>query len=131
MLASFNKRNIAAAVFFHFGEMALYKYGASDLDHQSLRANNLVMWEAVRWYLERGCKSLYFGRTEQDAAGLRQFKTGWGAREEILKYFRFDLGEGRVTGDSSPVKESSYRVFRALPIPLSKVAGLVLYRHMG
>jgi lipid II:glycine glycyltransferase (peptidoglycan interpeptide bridge formation enzyme) len=45
---------IAASVFFHFGKKAVYKYGASDLEYQSLRANNLVMWEAIKWYSQNG-----------------------------------------------------------------------------
>ncbi len=56
-LASHNKSFIAGAVFFHFGGKALYKYGASDMKYQNLRPNNLVMWEAVRWYRERGSRA--------------------------------------------------------------------------
>lgn len=131
VLASFNKRVIAGAVFFHLGARAFYKYGASDMSLQDLRANNLVMWEAMRWYMKRGCETLCFGRTEPDASGLRQYKAGWGAREQQIKYFRYNLEQERVLGDSSPVAERYYRIFHALPLPLSKIAGLALYRHVG
>lgn len=131
VLAYYNKQCIAGAVFFQFGDRAYYKYGASDRKHQELRANNLVMWEAIRWLSRGSFKTLCFGRTEPGASGLRQFKSGWGSREQKISYFRYDLGKERVTGDCSPVQERFYPIFHALPIPLSKIAGLVLYRHMG
>lgn len=131
VLASYGKQYVAGAVFFHFGNQAFYKYGASDRSHQELRANNLVMWEAIRWYLGKGFKALSFGRTEQDATGLKQFKMGWGANEEKIKYFKYDLEKERVTGDGSAVKERRYSIFHALPTSLSKIAGQLLYRHIG
>jgi len=53
MLASHKGKNIASAVYFHFGDKAIYKYGASDRKYQHLRANNLVMWEAIRWFFAK------------------------------------------------------------------------------
>ena len=50
ILAKYQEKVIAGAVFFHFGNHAVYKYGASDLKYQYLRANNLVMWEAIKWF---------------------------------------------------------------------------------
>lgn len=62
MLASFKGTIIAGAIYFHFGEKAVYKYGASDVKYQQLRPNNLVMWEAIRLYCQNGYKSFCFGR---------------------------------------------------------------------
>ncbi|HSA95318.1 MAG TPA: GNAT family N-acetyltransferase, partial [Acidobacteriota bacterium] len=69
--AVYQGKIIASLVFFHFGRQAIYKYGASDMAYQSLRANNLVMWEAVRWYKSRDYESLSLGRTEESNEGLR------------------------------------------------------------
>ncbi|MBU1711049.1 MAG: GNAT family N-acetyltransferase, partial [Proteobacteria bacterium] len=44
----------AASVYFHIGDKAIYKYGASDFTFQDLRPNNLVMWKALEWYCEKG-----------------------------------------------------------------------------
>jgi hypothetical protein len=46
-----------------------------------LRANNLVMWEAIRWFSRNQFRSLHFGRTDQVQEGLMQFKRGWGAED--------------------------------------------------
>jgi hypothetical protein len=89
------------------------------------------MWEAIRWYSEKGYGTLCFGRTEPDATGLRQFKEGWGATERIIKYYRFDPGTNRFTGDCSAANEKFYAIFSKLPVSISKIAGQVLYRHVG
>lgn len=131
ILASHGGRYVAGAVFFHFGDQAVFKYGASDMNFQELRANNLVLWEAIRRYAEKGYKTFSMGRTEQGASGLRQFKNGWGGEEHLIRYFRFNLAQESFAGDCSPVRERYYRVFHLLPLPILKFSGKLLYRHMG
>ena len=75
VLASFRGAAIAANVYFHFGDQLIYKYGASDRAFQHLRANNLVMWEAIKWGCDHGYRTLCFGRTEpetRDSGNSRQ-----------------------------------------------------------
>ena len=129
-LASFRKRTIAGAVYFHFGSNAIYKYGASDRDFQHLRANNLVMWEAIKWYAQNGFKHFSFGRTDLDHEGLLQFKRGWGAKEETINYYKFDLTKNAFIKESSGIK-TSYPLLKIMPLPLLKLAGRLLYRHVG
>ena len=71
--AFYHDKIVGAAVFFHFGKKALFKFGASDLRYQHLRMNNLIMWEAIKWYANNGYESFCFGRTEMENIGLRQF----------------------------------------------------------
>jgi hypothetical protein len=130
-LASRNGRNIAGAIFFHFGDQGIYKYGASDKKYQDLRANNLVMWEGINWFREHGYKSFCFGRTERESSGLRQFKRGWGAEEKILKYFRYDLKRREFMANQSRISTFKTRLFKSVPIPIMNLAGSLLYRHMG
>ena len=90
VLASFEEKPIAGAVYFHLGEKAIYKYGASDKKYQHLRANNLIMWEAIRWCCKNGIQSISFGRTEPENEGLLQFKRGWGTVETDRKSTRLN-----------------------------------------
>ncbi len=131
VLASFEQNNVAGAVFFHFGKKAVYKYGASDKKFQNLRANNLVMWEAIKWYLQAGYKNLCFGRTEPENQGLIQFKSGWGTTEQQLYYFRYDLEKGSFVQSSSKVKGFHNKIFRNIPISISTKIGTLLYKHVG
>jgi hypothetical protein len=130
-LAHHQRNPVAGAVFFHFGTRAVYKYGASDRLRQHLRANNLVMWEAIKWYANKGFQQLSFGRTEPENEGLLQFKNGWGASEEKLLYCRYDLGRSAFLRDQPMVKGWHNKMFAALPLSLLRLAGRLLYRHVG
>ena len=130
-LAFCGNKTIAGAVYFHFGEKAVYKYGASDKTCQKLRANNLVMWEAIKWYAQNGFKHLSFGRTDLDHEGLLQFKRGWGAKEETINYYRFDLTKNAFVKDHSNLSKLQNKIFNKMPMPLLKLTGHLLYRHVG
>lgn len=130
-LASLGDRPVAGAVFFRFGGEAIYKFGASDERLQQLRANNLVMWEAIKWHAAQGCRLLDFGRTSLGNEGLRKFKLGWGAVERLVEYVRQDLRSDSFLVVRDTVTGWHNRVFRALPISLSRLIGTVLYPHMA
>ena len=130
VLASFETRNIAGAVYFHFGRKAIYKYGASERSNQNKRPNNLIMWEAIKWYCEKGFEDFSFGRTEPENNGLLQFKRGWDTQESVFRYYKYDLRKRVFIVDHSSVERFS-RVFRKMPVPLLNLLGSVLYRHVG
>jgi len=130
-IASFQKRPIASALFFSFGEKAIYKFGASDREFQKLRPNNYLMWKAIQWYAKRNYKSLDFGRTALSNSGLLQFKDGWGAKRKTIFYYRYDLQKDTfLTNGHSNGKTSSW-LFNKLPIPLLRLTGEILYKHFG
>jgi hypothetical protein len=131
ILGFYEGKAIVASVFFHFAKKAVYKYGASDLSYQHLRANNLVMWEAIKWYSQNGYKSLCFGRTELENHGLIQFKSGWGATEHPINYYRYDLRKEAFIAGSSNVVGFHNKIFRRMPIPILNRIGNILYRHVG
>jgi lipid II:glycine glycyltransferase (peptidoglycan interpeptide bridge formation enzyme) len=130
-LASYRGAAIAANVYLYFGDQVIYKYGASDRAYQHLRANNLVMWEAIKWCCDHGYTALSFGRTEPENDGLRQFKAGWGAREYLIKYYRYDLQKEAFTKASGIMNPFYKKLFSKLPIQALNRLGSILYRHMG
>ena len=130
-LASYSNRNIAGALFCHFGGKAIYKYGASDISYQHLRANNLIMWEAIRWYAQKGYESFCFGKTDPQHKGLLQFKKGWGAREHIIKYYKYDLRNDLFVTENSMVSGFHNKIFNNMPMPLLKITGKLFYKYMG
>jgi hypothetical protein len=98
---------------------------------QQLRANNLVMWEAIRRFAGEGRSTLDFGRTSLNNEGLRRFKTGWGATEQIAEYIRYDLRENAFGTASDSSSGWHTRVFNALPQWMARPIGAALYPHMG
>ena len=122
---------IAGAIYFHFGDQAIYKFGASDETFQELRGNNLVTWGAIKWYAGKGMKALNFGRTSIANEGLRRYKLGWGAKERTSEYVRYDFQQDRyLVGKDGSVGWHNH-VFSLLPMFASRLLGAALYRHVA
>jgi hypothetical protein len=124
-----NGRAVAGAVFLTQGKRAVYKFGASDETYQELRGNNLVMWGAIKWHMEKGVHRLHMGRTSLSNEGLRRFKQGWGTVESTVEYFRHDFGSGKFVGDKDESSGWHNKVFRAMPRGMARLVGAGLYRH--
>jgi hypothetical protein len=131
VIAKFEGRPIAASVFVHFGTRAIYKYGASDENYQNFRGANLVMWHAIQWYARAGYTDFGFGRTDTSNEGLRRFKLGWGAEERSLRYFKYDLHAQRFVSGKGEPSHLRMQVFQRTPIPIARMIGSVLYRHVA
>jgi lipid II:glycine glycyltransferase (peptidoglycan interpeptide bridge formation enzyme) len=129
MVARWKKIPVAGAVFFDAGTSVIYKFGASDQAFQSLRGNNLIFWEAIRWFSKRGAKRMDLGRTSTAEEGLRQFKLGWNAGEKTINYFRFCLGRERFVTVPDEAFGWHNCAFRKMPVLASRLIGQVLYRH--
>ena len=128
--ALFLGKVIASSVFFYFGTKAIFKYGASDPRFLVLRPNNLVMWEAIKWYKGRGVQSLSLGRTQADNHGLLHFKRSWGSTESALNYYRYDFG--RKAFSPTPLRGNhSGKLFSMAPIRVLRIMGRLFYKHIG
>jgi len=130
VIASYQGRNIAGALYLTIGKKAVFKYGASDRRFQHLRANNRVMWAAIKWCIEKGFETFCFGRTESENEGLLQFKRGWDTSEETLNYYKYDLKQDCFVSKESKLR-TSYSTFKYMPSPLLRLTGSLLYRHVG
>jgi hypothetical protein len=129
VLARWQKVPVAGAIFFHSGDKAIYKFGASDDSFQELRGNNLMFHEAIRWLSRNGVRKLDLGRTSTNNEGLRRFKLGWNAEEVTLDYFRFCLRQMTFVPMRDEGSGWHNSIFKALPLPASRLAGEILYRH--
>jgi hypothetical protein len=88
------------------------------------------MWETIKWYGQKGYKSLAFGRTDPGNEGLLQFKNAWGTTEEKLNYYKYDLRNESFISAQSGLK-ISYNFFKHMPVPILRLTGNILYRHAG
>jgi lipid II:glycine glycyltransferase (peptidoglycan interpeptide bridge formation enzyme) len=129
-LAYYQGNSIAGGVYLHFGKKAIFKYGASDLKRQDLRANNLIMWEAIRWYSRNGFTNFSFGRTDLENEGLRNFKRGWGSNENRIANIKYDV----KTSEYSNKKRVTYgyhnTIIKLLPICISQQISKIVYKYM-
>jgi len=130
-LAEHQNEIVAGAIFLSFGDQAIYKYGASANDTNKIRPNNLIMWEAIKWCSENGLRSLNLGRTDLNSEGLLQYKRGWGGKESLLNYYRFDMKSESFVADNSGRNSRLEKVFQLTPMPILTKFGEITYRHFG
>lgn len=119
---------IAGAVFLEWRGRIVYKYGASDRRHWSLRPNNLLFWECIREGCASGARVLDFGRTDLEDDGLRSFKRSWGAAETPLEYTV--LG-AKPRGRSGTAGRALKPIVRTAPTWVGRSLGSALYKLAG
>jgi len=130
-LARHNQAVVAGVICLHFGTSAVYKYGASDLRFQHLRANNLVLWEAIKRCAHDGFESFSLGRTGLHDEGLLAFKDGWGGVRSVINYHRYDFATNQFVQKADRDREPFRDLFRKLPVNVLTMLGKLAYRHMG
>ncbi|NIR48090.1 GNAT family N-acetyltransferase [candidate division KSB1 bacterium] len=131
LLASHREKYLSGAVFFRFGKRAIYKFGAADMRYQHLNPNYLVFWNAIQWLYRNGCNELCFGKSAPGNQGLIQFKDGWGTEKYRINYFRYELKTASFAQNANQSMEAGYHIFRKMPVSLLKMAGTLLYPHVG
>jgi CelD/BcsL family acetyltransferase involved in cellulose biosynthesis len=117
----------AAAIFIGWQNMLVYKFGASDQSALLHRPNHALLWRAISWACENGYTVLDLGRTDLDNAGLRAFKSNWGAAEFDLVYST--LGEPRTAPGTGVTARALRAVIRHSPEIVCRELGEHLYRR--
>jgi CelD/BcsL family acetyltransferase involved in cellulose biosynthesis len=123
-------RTAAAAVFFHMGKKAVYKFSASDEDLKQFQGNNLIVWEAIKLLAQNGVEELHFGRTPLENEGLRRFKLAWGTAEKTIEYFRYNTRADEWIIGRDGVPGACKAVFSKLPLTVNRLMGAVIYPHL-
>jgi CelD/BcsL family acetyltransferase involved in cellulose biosynthesis len=128
LIATVDGAPIAASVFLTWNGTVSYKYSASDNRAWALRPNNAVLWHAIRWGCETGCRAFDFGRSDLDNEGLRSFKSHWGGDETPLAYAYFGVEPSRA-GAAGRTRSLAATVIRRSPPFVCRAAGRALYRY--
>jgi hypothetical protein len=129
-LAYYRGESIAGGIYIHSGEKALFKFGASEVRYQELRANNLIMWEAIRWYSRNGFRNFSFGRTDPENEGLRNYKRGWGSNENKIANIKYDVKNNKYSNKKKITYGFHNKIFNHLPISISRLIGGMIYKYM-
>lgn len=85
IVAKYEGRILSTWVLFKWKDRLYYPYGASSREHREVMANNLMMWEVMRWGKQKGCKVFDLWGTAglnpdpgDDWYGFHKFKEGYG-----------------------------------------------------
>ena len=130
-LALHQEHPVAGAVFLHSAREAVYKFSASDERLQEWRGPNLVIWRAIQQLVSMGIQELSFGKTSLSNAGLRRFKSGWGAIEKLISYSRYCFAPQTFARTPDLAAGVQARFVRCLPVWASRWIGQLAYGHMS
>jgi CelD/BcsL family acetyltransferase involved in cellulose biosynthesis len=126
------KGNLPVAAIFTLQHRStvIYKYGCSDERFHNLGGIPLLFWRLIEESKRSGMRSIDFGRSDLDNAGLIAFKDKFGTSRRVLSYYRYPgtAIEPRIT---EWAKHAAKQLFSILPDPVLSSAGKLLYRHMG
>jgi lipid II:glycine glycyltransferase (peptidoglycan interpeptide bridge formation enzyme) len=88
-IASYNNQPLSAWMLFKDEEVLYYPYGGSSNEHREVMANNVLVWEIVRWAKLQGFKQfdlwgIHKPRPDGQDDGYTRFKLGIGA--DVIEY---------------------------------------------
>jgi hypothetical protein len=121
---------IAAILTLRFRDVAIYKYGCSEVSFKNLGAMPLLLWMAIQESKFTGAKVFSLGRSDEHNVGLIAFKNHWTTDSTPLVYWR-------CPGPVSPDSRESWRlgmakrVFAFMPMRIQAATGRLIYRHIG
>jgi CelD/BcsL family acetyltransferase involved in cellulose biosynthesis len=127
------KDGSAIASIFTLGhkQKMVYKYGCSDAHSHNLGGMQFLFWHLIRHSKEHGFVELDFGRSECSNAGLVTFKDRWGTRRQLITYLRYPSRPVTAGQDPSMLIKLGKTVFSRCPQGVLRLAGNLLYPHVG
>lgn len=106
-------------------------WASSIREFNALCPNNLLYWEAIKQAIGLGLACMDFGRSSPDS-GTYKFKAQWGAKPLAL-HWQYLLAEGRDMPDLTPANpryQAAIRLWKRLPVPVTKAIGPWLVRNI-
>jgi len=130
-IARKNGNAIASIFTLSHKQKMVYKYGCSDAHAHNLGGMQFLFWHLIRDSKEHGFVELDFGRSECRNTGLVTFKDRWGTKRQLLTYLRYPPRPSNTEQDSSIIIKLGKKVFSHCPQGLLRLAGNLLYPHVG
>ncbi len=127
-----DREPIASVMNFYFREQVLPYYGGGLEKARGLGGNDFLYWEVMRRAASRGYTLFDFGRSKIDS-GAYHFKKNWGFQPEPLRYSYLPLRDGKLP-DVNPMNPKyglATKLWRRLPLPVTKLIGPVIVRGIG
>jgi hypothetical protein len=119
----------AATILFFHRDTCIYGYSASTAAGQRLRANDLLLFEAIALAAERKVAWFDFGSDSPSQESLLFFKSKWGAEQNVIPMYCSP--EVALTDSADAKYELARMMFRAMPPALSSWIGSRVVRFFG
>ena len=122
---------IASILTLSHKQKMVYKYGCSDAHSHNLGGMQFLFWDLIRHSKEHGFVELDFGRSECTNTGLVIFKDRWGTKRQLITYLRYPPRPLSTEQDPSTIMKLGKKVFSHCPQGVLRLAGNLLYPHVG
>jgi len=122
---------IAGVLSFFYRDQVLPYYGGALKDFMQLAPNDFMYWELMRFGAARGYRIFDFGRSKE-GTGAYHFKRHWGFEPKPLAVWCYSPN-GDGIPDTSPMNPKfqwAIRMWRGLPLPVTKSLGPHIVRHV-
>jgi len=90
-----------------------------------------LFWLTIQGAKDRGALTLDLGRSDCDNPGLIAFKDHLAAERSTLTYWRYPADRRSTSSAGARAADAVRWAFRRLPRPIRRLAGTVLYPHVG
>lgn len=123
---------VASLMSFYFNETVMPYYAGGTPAVRQLAAHDFMYYSLMLHARERGCSEFDFGRSKVDS-GPYKFKKNWGFEPIPLQYYsRLAPGAAQpnLSQQTGPYAALS-KVWKKLPLSVSKILGPPLARHLG
>ncbi len=131
LLIEHQQKVVAGVLSFFYRDQVLPYYGGAAKEWLHLAPNDFMYWQLMCFAASQGCKSFDFGRSKK-GTGSFDFKRHWGFEPKALPYWCFSPA-GREIPDTSPMNPKlqwAVRLWRGLPLPVTKSLGPHIVRHI-
>jgi len=131
MVVEHEGKVIAGVMSFFFRDQVLPYYAGALKESLSLAPNDFMYWQLMRYAAAEGFKIFDFGRSKE-GTGSYNFKRHWGFDPKPLPYWCYSPGGERIpdTSPLNPKLQWAIRIWRALPLPVTKSLGPHLVKHI-
>ena len=99
-----------------------YPYGANLIEYNHQYLNNFMYWEAAKYGIRCGLKSLDLGRSQTDS-GTYRYKSQWGAQPVQLRYLRYGATAGELSTNERETFRYAIALWKRLPRLLTDPLG--------
>jgi CelD/BcsL family acetyltransferase involved in cellulose biosynthesis len=125
---------LAGSLFLMFGQTVFYAFNGCESDGRSLRANDVIQWQAITDACQAGFRHYDLGEVVETQEGLHEFKSKWGAESRRLyRYYFPSPGSVQATAmeaSGSSVGRLAKAAWRRLPWRVTAVLGDWVYSYL-
>ena len=131
LLIEYNGKVIAAVLSFFYRDQVLPYYSGALKEYLHLAPNDFMYWELMRHAAMNGFRIFDFGRSKE-GTGPYHFKRHWGFEPRALPYWYYAPNGDGIPDTSSlnPKLQWAIRIWRVLPLGVTKALGPHIVRHI-